>query len=219
MSHKVFVGRGPGPIDARAAEEDWNRQALACWSTPRPTCGSTHQARKMLELHDKSKVEIFAYYRGYPCSGDATHERIRTAVDQWRDVGRLSDLQAAQKIVDDAIDFLVDLNGYQKHARTNTFAYRPAPAYRELVRLSGHHGKPLSSYHLIADRHILPLKNKLFYSEWILRIPCKQKIDRKREISAFRPNPAPRLGLPANAFVYASLNGMKKLTANCFARG
>ena len=168
------------------------------------------------ELHDKSKVEIFAYYSGEPRVADPVQERFKAAVNQWRDIARLTDLQAAQTIAADAVDVLVDLNGYTKHARTKIFAYRPAPI---IVNWCGYPGTMGSPYHqyLIADPYIIPPENEIFYSERVLRIPCNQPIDRKRRISPQRPSRA-EAGLPENAFVYASLNGMQKLTAKMFAR-
>jgi len=220
MYNKTSVGRpetGPiGPIAPRKKTATGKRLRVGYVSSDLREHAVGFALCEVLELQDKSKVEIFAYYCGDPRSGDATHARIRAAVDQWRDIGGLSDLQAAQKIADDAIDILVDLNGYTKHARTKIFAYRPAPV---IVNWCGYPGTMGSPYHhyLIADRHIIPPENEIYYSERVLRIPCNQPIDRKREISAFSPTRA-QVGLPDHAFVYASLNGMQKLTANCFAR-
>ena len=220
MFNKTSVGRPePGPIGPPAPRKKigtGKRLRVGYVSSDLREHAVGFALCEVFELHDKSKVEIFAYYSGDPRTGDATHERIRAAVDQWCDIGRLSDLQAAQKIADDAIDILVDVNGYTKHARTKIFAYRPAPV---VVNWCGYPGTMGSPYHhyLIADGHIIPPENEIFYSERVLRIPCNQPIDRKRQISAFKPTRA-QVGLPDNAFVYASLNGMQKLTANCFAR-
>ena len=128
----------------------------------------------------------------------------------------LGDLQAAEKIAADEIDVLVDVNGYTKHARTKIFAYRPAPI---IVNWCGYPGTMGSPYHhyLIADGAIIPPENEIFYSERVLRIPCNQPLDRKRPIGPDRPSRADA-GLPEGAFVYASLNGMQKVTANCFSR-
>ena len=121
-------------------------------------------------------------------------ERISAAVDHWRDISGLTDLQAAQKIALDEVDVLIDLNGYTKHARTKIFAYRPAPV---IVNWCGYPGTMGSPYHhyLIADRYIIPPENEIFYSERVLRIPCNQPIDRKRQISAGDADP--RAGRPA----------------------
>ena len=218
--NKTFVGRpetGPiGPPAPRKKIGTGKRLRIGYVSSDLREHAVGFALCEVLELHDKSKLEIFAYYCGDARSGDATHDRIRAAVDQWCDIGRLSDQQAAQKIADDAIDILIDVNGYTKHARTKIFAYRPAPV---VVNWCGYPGTMGSPYHhyLIADRHIIPPENEIFYSERVLRIACNQPIDRKREISAFRPTRA-QVGLPENAFVFASLNGMQKLKANCFDR-
>lgn len=170
---------------------------------------------EVLELHDKSSVEIFAYYCGDPAPIDQTQARIRQAVDHWRDIATLSDIDAARQIVADEIDILIDVNGYTKHARTKIFAYRPAPV---IVNFCGYPGTMGSPYHqyMIADGTIVPPENELYYTEKVLRIACNQPVDRKRAVS---PRPSrTAAGLPEDAFVFASFNGMQKVTAACFAR-
>ncbi len=170
---------------------------------------------EVLELHDKSKVEIFAYYCGDPAPHDATQARIKQSVDHWRDVTKLSDLDAAKQIVADEIDVLIDVNGYTKHARTQIFAYKPAPV---IVNFCGYPGSMASPFHqyMIADDYIVPPENELYYTEKVLRIPCNQPVDRKRVVNP-RPTRA-SVGLPEDAFVFASFNGMQKISATCFAR-
>lgn len=170
---------------------------------------------EVLELHDKSQVEIFAYYCGDPAPIDHTQARIKQAVDHWRDITKLSDVDAARQIVADDIDVLIDVNGYTKHARTKIFAYRPAPV---IVNFCGYPGSMASPYHqyMIADDYIVPPENELYYTEKVLRIPCNQPVDRKRAVNP-RPTRA-SIGLPEDAFVFASFNGMQKISASCFSR-
>jgi predicted O-linked N-acetylglucosamine transferase (SPINDLY family) len=170
---------------------------------------------EVLELHDKANVEVFAYYCGDPAPIDQTQARIKLAVDHWRDIAGLGDLEAARQIVDDEIDVLIDVNGYTKNARTRIFAYRPAPV---IVNFCGYPGTMATPYHqyMIADDVIVPPENELYYTEKVLRIACNQPVDRKRAVSP-RPTRA-AAGLPEDAFVFASFNGMQKITAPCFAR-
>ena len=170
---------------------------------------------EVLELHDRSNVEIYAYYCGEPRTKDATQERIRAAVHCWRDIASLSDAQAAAQISADEIDILIDVNGYTKLARTKIFAYRPAPV---IVNFCGYPGTMATPYHqyMIADPTIVPPENEVFYTEKVLRIACNQPVDRKRQIGP-RPSRA-AAGLPEDAFVFACFNGMQKITAECFAR-
>ncbi|WP_092989824.1 glycosyl transferase [Rhizobium sp. NFR03] len=170
---------------------------------------------EVLELHDKKKVEIFAYYCGEPRTDDATQTRIRAAVDHWHDIATFSDLDAAKQILADEIDILVDVNGYTKHARTKIFAYRPAPVIVNFCGYPGTMASPVHQY-IIADEQIIPPENELYYTEKVLRIPCNQPVDRKRTIA---PKPTRQAaGLPEDAFVFACFNGSQKTTAACFSR-
>jgi len=170
---------------------------------------------EVLELHDRDSVEIFAYYCGNVRKTDSTQARIKAAVHTWRDLHGLDDASAASLIVADEIDILIDVNGYTKDARTRIFAYRPAPVIVSFCGYPGSMGSPFHQY-LISDAHMIPPENEIYYSEKVLRIACDQPIDRKRLI-ADRPSRAD-VGLPEDAFVYASFNGMQKITAPCFAR-
>lgn len=168
-----------------------------------------------LELHDKSRVETFAYYCGEPRIRDATQERIKNAVDCWREISAIGDAEAAAQIAADEIDILVDLNGYTKQARTKIFAYRPAPVIVNFCGFPGSMGSPFHQY-IIADGQIIPPGNEIYFSEKVMRLACYLPCDGKQQIP---PIPSRKeAGLPEDAFVYACLNGMQKITAPCFAR-
>ncbi len=170
---------------------------------------------EVLELHDKNSLEVFAYYCGNVRNTDSTQERIKAAVHSWRDINGLDDATAASQIISDEIDILIDVNGYTKDARAKIFAYRPAPVIVSFCGYPGSTGSPFHQY-LISDGYMIPEENEIYYSEKVLRIACDQPLDRKRSIAA-RPSRA-EVGLPEDAFVYASFNGMQKITENCFAR-
>lgn len=171
--------------------------------------------RDVLELHDKTSVEIFAYYCGDAVANDATQTRMKAAIDWWRDIATLSDEDAARQIAADDIDILIDVNGYTKHARTRIFAYRPAPVIVNFCGYPGTMGSPFHQY-MIADEHIVPPQNEIYFTEKVLRIACNQPIDRKREV-AKTPYRA-EAGLPEGAFVFACFNGMQKITEATFAQ-
>lgn len=171
--------------------------------------------RDMLEQHDKSSVEIYAYYCGDAVVNDPTQIRMKAVVDCWRDIATLSDEDAARQIAQDDIDILVDVNGYTKHARTRIFAYRPAPVIVNFCGYPGTMGGPFHQY-MIADEHIVPPENEIYFTEKVLRIACNQPIDRKREVA---PIPSrSEVGLPEGVFVFACFNGMQKITEATFAQ-
>lgn len=169
--------------------------------------------REVLELHDKASIEVYAYYCGEPVSNDPTQNRMKEAVDCWREIGALTDEAAARQIASDEIDILIDVNGYTKHARTKIFAYRPAPVIVNFCGYPGSMGTPFHQY-MIADPEIVPPASEIYYSEKVLRIACNQPLDRKRIIEE-RPS-RQQVGLPEDVFVFACFNGMQKITAGTF---
>lgn len=168
---------------------------------------------EIYELHDRKKVEVFAYYCGIRPE-DATKERIRATVDHWVEITDLDDHQAARRIIDDGIDILVDLNGYSKDGRTQLFALRPAPIIVNWLGYPGTMGSPYHHY-IIADDYIIPRDHEIYYSEKVLRLPCYQPNDRRRVIAAERPSRRDA-GLPEDATVYCCFNGTQKITGVVF---
>ena len=168
---------------------------------------------EVVELHDRSRFEISAYYCGIPREDD-TRARIRAGVDRWTDISGLSDDEAAARIAADGIDILIDLNGYTRDARTAVFARRPAPIQVNWYGFPGSMGTPYHHY-IIADPHVIPAGNEIFFSEKVMRLPCYQPNDRKRRIASETPSRADE-GLPEQGFVFCCLNGAQKITAHVF---
>ncbi len=169
----------------------------------------------VIEQHDRTKFEIFAYYCGVK-NPDSTQQRIMKSVDHWVDINELDDDQAAARIASDDIDILVDLNGYTRRARTKVFARRPAPIAVNWFGFPGTMGTPYHHY-IVADPVVIPEGEEIYYSEKVVRLPCYQPNDRKRLVSELRPSRA-EMGIPAHVFVYCSFNGTQKITSRVFDR-
>jgi len=215
---KSFVGRpqgAPFQCEPRPKSGGRGRLRIGYVSSDLRAHAVGFALSEVVELHDKSRVETYGYYCGEPTNDDPVQRRIRAALDKWRDISAMGDREAAEAIVRDEIDILVDVNGYTKHARTKIFAWRPAPV---IVNWCGYPGTMGSPYHqyMITDARIAPSGSEHYFSERVLHIPCNQPIDRKRVIDA--PPSRAAAGLPDGAFVYACFNGMQKLTRNVFTR-
>lgn len=163
---------------------------------------------EVFELHDRSRIEVTAYYCGPP-SAAALQARIKSAVEHWVDIRALSDDEAAARIAADGIDILVDVNGYTRDARTAIFARRPAPVQMNWLGYPGTLGTPWHQY-IIADAWIIPPEAELYYSEQVLRLPCYQPNDRKRVIGETPSRAA--AGLPEQGFVFCCFNASQKLS-------
>jgi predicted O-linked N-acetylglucosamine transferase (SPINDLY family) len=171
---------------------------------------------ELFELHDRERVEVFAYYCGIESSNSPLTQRIKAAVEHWTDIRGMSDDQAAAAIADDGIDILVDVNGHTRDSRTAVFARRPAPIQVNWLGYPGSMGSPYHQY-LIADGWIIPPESELYYSEKVLRLPCYQPNDRKRIIAEQRPT-RQDVGLPDGAFVFCCFNGTHKISRFTFER-
>ena len=169
---------------------------------------------ELFELHDRNRVEIFAYYCGPASESDITR-RTRTAVEHWFDIRGMSDDQAAARIGADGIDILIDVNGYTRDARTALFARRPAPVQVNWLGYPGTMGTPWHQY-IIADDWIIPPGHTAWFSETVLRLPCYQPNDRKRVVGE-RPTRA-AAGLPEEAFVFCCFNASQKLNIHTVNR-
>jgi predicted O-linked N-acetylglucosamine transferase (SPINDLY family) len=164
---------------------------------------------EMYGLHDRKKVEVFAYYCG-PDLTDSTMDRIRGGVDHWINLSSMNDEVAARRIADDKIQILVDINGYTNSARSKVLAMRPAPIIVNWLGFPGTMGTPYHNY-IVADGYIIPPGSERYYTEKVLRLPCYQPNDRKRLITkeaAVRADAK----LPEDAVVFCCFNGIHKIT-------
>lgn len=171
---------------------------------------------ELFEVHDKSKVEVFAYYCGIESKNSALTQRIQTAVEHWTDIRMMSDDDAASLIAADGIDILVDVNGHTRDSRTGVFALRPAPILVNWLGYPGSMGSPQHHY-IIADDWIVPPEAEIYYSEKVVRLPCYQPNDRKRVIQANCPTRSD-VGLPETGFVFCCFNGSQKFSKPCVSR-
>lgn len=162
-----------------------------------------------IETHNRDLVETFVYYCGPPAS-DWINVRIKAAADHWVDINSMDDDTAARQILGDNIDILIDLNGATKGARTGVCARRPAPV---IVNWLGFPGTMATPYHhyIIADDWIIPSENEIYVSEKVVRLPCYQPNDRKRQVAELRPTRA-EAGLPDDAIVYCCFNWTQKIS-------
>ena len=170
---------------------------------------------EVFELHDPAQVETFAYYCGPPPSG-AMYERFKASAEHWIDISGLSDDAAAAQVAADRIDILVDVNGHTRFARIGLFARRPAPIIVNWLGFPGTAGSACHHY-LVADPHIVPPEAEIYYSEKVLRLPCYQPNDRKRQVATETPARA-EAGLPESGFVFCCFNGTQKITRFQFDR-
>ncbi|MFL2790432.1 MAG: tetratricopeptide repeat protein [Paracoccaceae bacterium] len=172
----------------------------------------SYQLARVLALHDKSKIEVYAYSFGQ--ADDDMRKRIIDSVDHFKDVTNLSDKDVALLAREDKIDIAIDLMGYTGKARTNIFAFRAAPV-QILYLYEGTMGAKFMDY-VIADHTVIPDRLKEYYQEKIIYLPhTYMPTDNTKEISDTVMT-RKDMGLPEDGFVFCCFNNNYKITPREF---
>jgi predicted O-linked N-acetylglucosamine transferase (SPINDLY family) len=169
----------------------------------------------VFEAHDRSRFETIAL-SFTPEHQSPLRTRLEAAFDRFEDVRGASDLEIARKMRALEIDIAIDLMGFTRECRAGIFAHRPAPIQLNFLGYPGTMGAPYYDY-IVADEVVIPEEHKRYFSEKVTWLP-----------GAFFPNDGKRarpqgaasrrdLGLPEDAFVFCSFNGVQKITPEIFA--
>jgi predicted O-linked N-acetylglucosamine transferase (SPINDLY family) len=168
---------------------------------------------EVIELHDRSRFEIFLYSYGID-DGSPMRRRMMAAGEHFVDMREMSARAMAERIRADGIDILVDLKGYTFGMRAEVLGYRAAPIQVNFLGYPGSLGTPLVDY-IITDPIVTPPEAAADYDEKFAYLPdCYQPNDRKRPIGA--PLTRAACGLPERGFVFCCFNYTYKITPAVF---
>ncbi|MFZ4805462.1 MAG: tetratricopeptide repeat protein [Synechococcus lacustris] len=123
----------------------------------------------VLEHHDRSRYEVFAYSSRYLKDGMTTE--IAKRVEHWRDVHQLDDEALADLIRTDGIDLLIDLTMYARDCRPALFASKPAPVQITYLAYVGTTGQATMDYRITDGVLDPPDAPALPFIEQPLRLP------------------------------------------------
>ncbi len=160
----------------------------------------------ILKNHDHKAFEVFCY--SDTLNSDQTTERMKSLSSHWRHCCGLADTDAAQMIIDDQIDILIDLAGHTDNNRMTLFASQPAPVQVSYLGYPNTTGLESIQY-LITDNHCDPAPEAdAYYSEKLCRLPhtffCYQAPENCPPVST---TPALK-----NAYItFASFNNLAKI--------
>ena len=175
------INADPGIGKRRARSRD--RLRIGYFSSDFYENAVAYLVAEVLELHDRSRFEVFAYSYG-PDDNSAMRNRMCAACEHFIDVARDPDDVIAARIRADELDILIDLKGYTMGARPSVLARRPCAIQVNWLGYPGTMGAEFIDY-LIADSFIVPPGQESNYAESVLRMPhCYQPNDRKRPIGA-----------------------------------
>lgn len=159
----------------------------------------------VLESHDKDKIELFAYSNSHDDEGKI-RERMRIAFDRFVNVTNLNHEEIANKIREDKVDVLVDLNGMTAETMVPCFVYKPAPVTVTWLGMPGTLGASSDIDYVILDQVVCDERNINGFDEKVVLLPHSyQPNDSLKEVTEI-PVVRTQYGLPDDAFVYCSFN-------------
>ncbi len=168
----------------------------------------------VLENRNTEKFDVYLYSYGIEAKDDS-RSRVEKACDVFWNIRELSDDEAAQQIVADEIDILVDLKGYTQNTRLGIQALRPAPIVVSWLGYPATLGNERLADYIIGDAIVTPLEHAEHFSETLALMPhCYQPNDNTRPIGIC-PTRA-EAGLPEKCFVFATFNQAYKITPEMF---
>lgn len=167
----------------------------------------------MLQGLDRERYEVYAY--DFTVDDGSEHrKKLLSMFDHVRPVHTLTDRQAAERILEDEIDVMVDLHGLSAGARPGIFALHPAPKQGTYLGFIGTTGMPWFDF-VITDRHALPPEHTEYFMEKPLYVE-----------GSFIPLTPPDenlplvtradVGLPEDAFVMGAFGNVYKITPEMF---
>ena len=167
-----------------------------------------------LNGHDTTKYELYAY----DFSREETttlRQKLKTQFKSFQSIANLSDRQAAELILQDEIDILIDLHGLSAGARPGIFALHPSPRQGTYLGFIGPTGMPWFDF-VLADKHVLPAELANYFSEKPVYLeasflPMVSHADARVRVARAD------VGISENAFVMAALGNSYKITPQMFS--
>lgn len=163
----------------------------------------------LFETHNRKKfiVKCFSYTKS---DNSPYYHQIKSGSDDYFDIQKMDNLQAANLIHQQKVDILIDNTGNTAENRYHILASRPAPIQVTWMGLLGSSGADFIDYQ-IADPIVVPKSHFQFYSEKIIHLPLS--LINNPALRANKKTPSKKsLGIPENTFVFASFNQAYKIT-------
>jgi len=198
------------PLANQAKEARGRRLRIGYLSSDYRDHATSWLVRGLMRNHDRGRFELFGYCTGWD-DGSALRRDMLARFDHVRLFGDLGDKAAAQAVVSDEIDILVDLNGLTEGTRMGILARRPAPVQIAYLGYPGSSGGRFIDF-VVADAYVTPPKSGAAYPEKLIRLQKTYQINDYTE-RRLPPVPPARqaVGLPAEGMVLGMFNNINKV--------
>ena len=168
---------------------------------------------ELLELHDKKKFEIIGFHNDN--IEDHLTIRIKKSFSKFYNIKNLINSKVISLTKDLGVDIAIDLNGYTKNSRVDIFSERFCPLQISFLGYPGTSGIKNIDY-LIADKNLIPEKNKKYYTEKIIYLPnCYQPSDSRRLVIDKKLTRS-EFNIKNDQFVFCCFNTAHKINPKIF---
>uniref|UniRef100_A0A915B7I1 protein O-GlcNAc transferase n=1 Tax=Parascaris univalens TaxID=6257 RepID=A0A915B7I1_PARUN len=162
--------RAPYSFPDRASVRKGHRLKIGYVSSDFGNHPTSHLMQSIPGMHNRESVEVYCYALSVN-DGTNFRQKLMNESEHFVDLSLIpSNDKAADRIHDDGIHILINMNGYTKGARNEIFAMRPAPIQVMWLGYPGTSGAPFMDY-IITDSVTSPLELAHAYSEKLAYMP------------------------------------------------
>lgn len=174
-----------------------------------------HLTKNLYATHDKDYFEIYLYSTG-PNADNEFRTHIKQTCEHFIDCAQQSDIDIAQRMIDDEIDILVDLGGHCLRSRLDVVALRPAPINVSYLGYSNTTGADFIDY-VIADDTVIPEDAYDYYSEKPAILPEVFMVTDDKQVIANTGVTRSDQGLPEDKFILCAFSNSYKIEPTVFS--
>ncbi len=222
---RAYDARTVLAIDA-AREANVRHHTQRRWPTgPRITIGYLSSdfhphpiGRLMAELirhHDREKFVLRAYST-WPAGDNDLRRSVQQHTDSFDELYGVDSATAAQKIMDDGVQILIDLSGYTRNNRVDIVTRQAAPLQVAYAGYLGTFAAPFIQYQIV-DTTVSEYADMLAMEESLIRLPHSMLAgDRHAFVAPSRPITRSDVGLPEEATVFCNFSLPNRLNPMMF---
>jgi len=160
-------------------------------------------------LSKRQGIELYIY-SNIDDDGSEIRERAKIVAHKFVNVKGMDFLPLANRIREDKVDVILDLNGMTAETMIPVMHYKPAPITMTWLGMPGTIGYVDDIHYLIADKMIVDKDNYEGFSEKIIFLNRSYQPNDISLPAKLNLNDRVAEGLPINSFVFCSFNQLYK---------
>jgi len=178
------------------------------------------QVQSMFGFHNRDKFEVFVYNTNDglkdPYIDSDVWKKINRTVEHAVELGKIPVNLGAERINNDSIDILIDLNLFTAHHRMDIFSVRPSPIQVAYLGLATTTGANWMDY-VVVDHTVVPIYQAQHFSEKLIYMPFSYHIfDHKQNYGIKEPFQRMGFGLPEKKILFCNHQNNQRLYPEAF---